>query len=109
MIKDALNGSVYDKGIQPELTRTYLVALRDAVTTDGAEFVLFYCPARNHLEEPFETERALVAIGQSSNIAVNSLRTTLIASDYLKEGHWNQSGHQKAAGKIAERLRAPYQ
>jgi hypothetical protein len=98
--KQVINYYAYDKGLQPELTSRYLGALKDEVAKDGARFIVLYIPAKEHLNGS-EEETAFMQLAHSLGLSPISVRTSVKLSDYLKEGHWNPSGHQVAAGFIA--------
>lgn len=91
--RQVLKRYLFDPKIDPMVTERYLGKLQQRVESSGARFLLIYIPSMNH--EANKSLDRLRRVGEDLRIKVYVYPTT--EGDYLPEGHWNASGHARAA------------
>ena len=81
-----------------EVTRQYLMELRDTIAAGGSEFLVLLIPRSDDIGNPTVWYQMALQLMQSLEIAfVNPIDLFDPVADYAPppDGHWNNSGHQK--------------
>ena len=87
-------------------TADLLAQIRDYVEGQPARLIALIIPHIDDLKTPSRTYQAAVSLFDSLGIEYVELRDFLERSDYVSRPsvHWNDSGHKKAAGVLAEHV-----
>ena len=88
-----------------EVTRQYLMELRDTIAAGGSEFLVLLIPRSDDIGNPTVWYQMALQLMQSLEIAfVNPIDLFDPVADYAPppDGHWNNSGHQKVGAYLSE-------
>ena len=88
---------------QKELTRGYLTDLRDAAMAQDGIFLALLIPSREDVDVSGVLYSSAIQLMEELDIPYMRLASTLHpVEDYAPDGHWNNSGHQKAGAILAD-------
>ena len=88
---------------QVELTREYLRRLRDASAAQDSALLILLIPKKGDIASPGAEYQMAMELFDELGIAYLSPAEALdAAADYAPDLHWNNAGHQKVGGLLAD-------